>query len=122
MVFSFSRFFLDGLLVNANLCFRGSGQSTASRDRGGRGGCRCRERVVGADGRVGGEERERHQGTGGGDAGGDVVGGVEAVEEGGAGGVVDGGRERWMAALGQLVGGGERGTDGSMRVRGGCRR
>ena len=68
-----------------------------------------------SDGRVGGQQRQRHHGAGGGDAGGHVVGGVEAVEEGGAGGVVNGCRERWMAGVGQLGGGGERGADGCVR-------
>jgi hypothetical protein len=40
------------------------------------------ELVAGASDGLGGQQRERHHGACGGDTGGDVVGGVEPVEEG----------------------------------------
>jgi len=46
---------------------------------------------------LGGQQRQRHHGACGGDAGGEVVAGVEAVEEGRAGGSVDGRCEQRMA-------------------------
>ena len=62
--------------------------------------------------RLGGQQRERHHGACRGDAGGDVVGRVEAVEEGRASGVVDGRREQRMAGVGQPARDRERGADG----------
>src|SRR4051794_35856107 len=68
----------------------------------------CLRRVLGAGFRVGGQQRQRHHGAGSGDAGCDVVRGVEAVEEGGARDVVDGSRELGVAGVGQLARGRER--------------
>ena len=75
--------------------------------------CRCRHlwRVVAAGRRLGGQQRQRHHRAGGGDARGDVVGHVKAVEEGRVSGVVDARGEHWMAGVGQLAGDDERGTD-----------
>src|SRR4051812_40372119 len=60
----------------------------------------CLWRVLGAGFRVGGQQREGHHGAGSGDAGRDVVRGVKAVEEGGAGDIVDGRRELGVAGVG----------------------
>lgn len=61
------------------------------------------------------QQRERCRRSGGGDAGGEVVGRAEAVEEGRCGGVVDPGGKRCMASVAKAVGDGERGADRGVR-------
>src|SRR3954452_12995066 len=75
----------------------------------------CLRRVLGAGFRVGGQQRQGHHGAGSGDPGCDVVRGVEAVEEGRAGDVVDGRRELGVAGLGHLARACERRADGVVR-------
>src|SRR3954447_11219578 len=75
----------------------------------------CLRRVLGAGFRLGGQQRQGHHGARSRDAGCDVVRGVEAVEEGGAGDVVDGRRELGVTVVGQLTRGGERRADGVVR-------
>src|SRR5437764_1462638 len=72
-------------------------------------------RVVRAARRVGGQEEQRGQGAGGSDPRGNVVRGAEAVEERGAGGVVQRRRQGRVAGAAELVGGGERRADGPVR-------
>src|SRR4051812_22916618 len=75
----------------------------------------CLRRVLGVGFRVGGQQHKGRHGAGSGDTGCDVVRGVEAVEEGAAGDIVDGRRELGVAGVRQLARAGERRADGVVR-------